>query len=169
MRIASLLNEGNINMDERKRIMQRKEMNDAYKKNASYTQKNTSAMLEILENLITGKTEKELFENDNVTLNKDLESVQEDTIENYLSPVKNEVASSGDDGFASFSDEQFEFVIPERFMQSFNRNFERVGGEQLENIIFERTYNKAVSTYTYHMQLAQNGYNIDQPQYFLTA
>lgn len=171
MRIASLLNESSINMDERKRIMQRKGMNDAYKKNASYTQKNKTEMLEILSNLITGKTEKELFENDNVSLNKDLDNVQGDFIENYLSSTKSEVASDEGESFDLFSDEQFEFTIPERFMQGLNRNEDNnlIDGKDSKNVIFERKFKKAISVYTYQMQLAQNGYNINQPQYFLTA
>lgn len=170
MRIASLLNEGSMNINERKRIMQRKEMNEAYKKNVSYNQASKKAALEILENLLSGKTEKELFDNDHVSLNEENENVEAESTEALTNSLlsETEVASTEDESYDPFSDEQFEFTIPDRFLQSFNRD---VNGDtkQLASLLFERTYNKAVSTYTYQMQLAQQGFVIEGAQYSLTA
>lgn len=59
MKIAQLVIGTNQNLENRKRVLQRREAGDAYKKNAQYQAKK-NPMLEVLENLLSGKTEKDL-------------------------------------------------------------------------------------------------------------
>lgn len=59
MKIAQLMTGTNLDLENRKRALQRREMGDAYKKNAQYQSKK-NPMLEALENLLSGKTEKDL-------------------------------------------------------------------------------------------------------------
>ncbi|WP_431028976.1 putative metalloprotease CJM1_0395 family protein [Lysinibacillus sp. LZ02] len=59
MKIAQLMTGTSFDLEQRKRAIQRREMGDAYKKNAQY-QSPKNEMLEVLENLLSGKTEKEL-------------------------------------------------------------------------------------------------------------
>lgn len=59
MKIAQLMTRTNQDLENRKRVIQRREVGDAYKKNAQYQAKK-NPMLEVLENLLSGKTEKDL-------------------------------------------------------------------------------------------------------------
>ena len=65
MKIAQLMTGTNLDLENRKRALQRREMGDAYKKNAQYQSKK-NPMLEVLENLLSGKTEKDLHAADQV-------------------------------------------------------------------------------------------------------
>lgn len=64
MKISSLLHGYNPDLEERKRSIQRKEVGDAYKKHAKYAEASKNPVLQALENLLSGKTEKELHEAD---------------------------------------------------------------------------------------------------------
>ena len=59
MKIAQLMTGTNQDLENRKRTLQRREAGDAYKKNAQYQAKK-NPMFEVLENLLSGKTEKDL-------------------------------------------------------------------------------------------------------------
>ena len=59
MKIAQLMTGTNLDLENRKRALQRREIGEAYKKNAQYQSKK-NPMLEVLENLLSGKTEKDL-------------------------------------------------------------------------------------------------------------
>ena len=64
MKISTLLHGYNPDLEERKRAAQRKEVGDVYKKHAKYANASKNPMLQALENLLSGKTEKELHEAD---------------------------------------------------------------------------------------------------------
>lgn len=59
MKIAQLMTSASADFESRKRAIQRKEMGDAYKKAAQY-QSPKNPMLEVLENLLSGKADKDL-------------------------------------------------------------------------------------------------------------
>ena len=59
MKISQLMIGTNQDLENRKRALQRREAGDIYKKNAQYQAKK-NPMLEVLENLLSGKTEKDL-------------------------------------------------------------------------------------------------------------
>ena len=59
MKIAQLMTGTNLDLENRKRAIQRREMGDIYKKNAQYQAKK-NPMLKVLENLLSGKTEMDL-------------------------------------------------------------------------------------------------------------
>ena len=63
MRIATVIQGTGADFEQRKKLLARREMDQAYKKHAKYTEKN-NPMLQALENLLSGKTEKELHEKD---------------------------------------------------------------------------------------------------------
>lgn len=81
MKIAQLMTGSNVDLENRKRAMQRREMGEAYKKTQQY-QSAKNPLLEALENLLSGKTEKDLHVADRVN--------QE------LAPANDEVKSSID-------------------------------------------------------------------------
>ena len=64
MKIANLQQGTNIDFENRKKAFVRKEMDQAYKKSAKYADALKNPLLIALENLLSGKTDKELFEAD---------------------------------------------------------------------------------------------------------
>ena len=64
MKISSLMHQFSPDFEERKRSLQRKEVGDVYKKHAKYADASKNPMLQALENLLSGKTEKDLHEAD---------------------------------------------------------------------------------------------------------
>lgn len=69
MRIATVIQGTGADFEQRKKLLARREMDQAYKKHAKYTEKN-NPMLQALENLLSGKTEKELHEKDQALKNE---------------------------------------------------------------------------------------------------
>lgn len=67
MKISSLLYSSSPILEERKRSIQRKEVGDVYKKHAKYADVSKNPMLQAFENLLSGKTEKDLHEADAAT------------------------------------------------------------------------------------------------------
>ena len=82
MKISSLLYPSSSNFEERKRTMQRKEVGDVYKKHAKYADASKNPMLQALENLLSGKTEKDLHEADAVARKESQQSFVEAEAEN---------------------------------------------------------------------------------------
>ena len=64
MKISSLLHRSNPELDYKKRALQRKEVGEVYKKNAKYADPSKNPLLQALEDLLSGKTEKEIHEAD---------------------------------------------------------------------------------------------------------
>lgn len=60
MRIATMIHGSGVDFESRKRVLARKEMDQAYKKHAKYAEVNKNSMLAALENLLSGKTDKEV-------------------------------------------------------------------------------------------------------------
>lgn len=65
MKINSLARGFSSQLDERKRSQLRKEAGEAYKKHAQYTDPSKNPLLKVLENLLSGKAEKDLQTQDN--------------------------------------------------------------------------------------------------------
>ncbi|WP_042470622.1 hypothetical protein [Bacillus ndiopicus] len=76
MKIASLMQSGMLDFEERKKVLQRREMGEAYKRTAQFTKASQNPMLVALENLLSGKTEKDLLAADAKTNNLQQDKVQ---------------------------------------------------------------------------------------------
>lgn len=174
MRIHALNND---NFEERRRVLLRKEANDAYKKNAVYTQATKNPMLKILEGLLSGKTEKELFEKEQPVLNEELNAVTPEMNDGNQSMIESpqkemtselmlqsmEAASDQEENVNRIPYEQFDFLDFELLAPPAGRNaLNHHKNKSYESMVFEKTYTKAVSSYTYHMQIAQNGFTAEQ-------
>ncbi|MGN7476947.1 putative metalloprotease CJM1_0395 family protein [Solibacillus silvestris] len=79
MKISSLLHSFNPDLEERRRIQQRKEVGEVYKKHAKYADASKNPMLQALENLLSGKTEKELHVAD-AAARKDVQQAEKEVI-----------------------------------------------------------------------------------------
>lgn len=84
--------------------------------------------------------------------------------------VKNEI-SDVEGEVPPFANVSFDVFIPERFTNDINRkpHEEALFGKNLERTLIERTFVKATKSYNFHMQMANNGFSIQVPQYTLTA
>ncbi|MEG0473045.1 MAG: putative metalloprotease CJM1_0395 family protein, partial [Solibacillus sp.] len=62
---------------------------------------------------------------------------------------------------APFAEEDFTYDVPVRFQSDFTRDplEQTVFGKELENLLFQRTYNKAVEKYSSHINMVKLGYN----------
>jgi len=186
MKISALLT--NDHFEERRRILQRKEANDAYKKNALYTQSKKNPMLKILEDLLSGKTEKELFEKEQPLLNEERENYSAATIEinddnqslikspYEEMPTEMMLQSAGEivsdeENVNRISEEHFDFINPELLAP--NASSDRIVvpsiNQSFESITFEKMYTKAAAKYSHQMQMARNGFKLDQSIYSYIA
>ena len=247
MRIATLVKGTGANFEQRKLQQARRDMDQAYKKNAKYTNAAKNPMLLGLENLLSGKTEKELLERDLATKQQEvvddylprevkqdfnglvsidregstpeqahkvadaimytnvpggqkyvigdeeavqvaptdslqetmgmLEKIYEASIgPTNLSPqdlraaaqiqvargeVTTEAIEADESDIPPFKDESFDIKIPERFLMNVERNAEAdtIFGKDLEKLLFNRTFNKAKTVYTNHIEMVKNSYH----------
>lgn len=265
MKISSLLHRYNPELEERKRSLQRKEVGEAYKKHAKYADASKNPILQALENLLSGKTEKDLHEAD-IAARKEsqpstgeakekfleqpevkkeieqLKQIEEEVIihenahkaagagvtgavtyshttgpddQRYInggevsiqmpsgggepdetiallekvrqaalapsqpSPQDLRVAASASaqinqvraekngesieesqEQQAPYADADLSFTMPERFAKDFARNpqDQTVFGQDLEKLLFQRTFNKATEKYSSHVAMVNNGY-----------
>lgn len=93
MKISGLLHGYNPDLEERKRSVQRKEVGNVYKKHAKYADASKNPMLQALENLLSGKTEKDLHEAD-AAARKDAQPTATEAKEEQLArpEVKKEIS-----------------------------------------------------------------------------
>lgn len=265
MKISSLLHRYNPELEERKRSLQRKEVGEAYKKHAKYADASKNPILQALESLLSGKTEKDLHEAD-IAARKEsqpstgeakekfleqpevkkeieqLKQIEEEVIihenahkaagagvtgavtyshttgpddQRYInggevsiqmpsgggepdetiallekvrqaalapsqpSPQDLRVAASASaqinqvraekngesieesqEQQAPYADADLSFTMPERFEKDFARNpqDQTVFGQDLEKLLFQRTFNKATEKYSSHVAMVNNGY-----------
>lgn len=207
VRIANLLTENDLNSEERKRSINQRKVNETYKKNASYVQASQNPLFEVLENLLSGKTEKEVHSKSSLSSELQNKVESESSVDHpvnsipefeqgkkiYFSPtipfhqnIQNVVSDKTqiqqttsqvngelevEEGLVSFHDEPLDVFIPERFKNDFTRttNEDSIFGKNLEQLLFERTFNKAKKSYSYQMQMAQDGFTIPESKFSLTA
>ncbi|WP_107941985.1 putative metalloprotease CJM1_0395 family protein [Metasolibacillus fluoroglycofenilyticus] len=77
MKIASLMQNRLLDFEDRKKALQRREMGEAYKRTAQFAKASQNPMLVALENLLSGKTEKDLLAADAKTSNLQQDKIQE--------------------------------------------------------------------------------------------
>lgn len=225
MRISSLLHSFNPDLEERKRTAHRKVVGDAYKKHAKYTDASKNPMLQALENLLSGKTEKDLHKADATArkdtpqsvleeklqpeVNKEIHQLKQtereaiahehahkaagelDSTVSLLEKVRQAAlapaepsaqdlrvaasaaaqiqqaqADENGDVFeeqenAPFAETDFAYEVPERFQSDFARDPQEqtIFGKELENLLYQRTYNKAVEKYSSHINMVKMGYS----------
>ncbi|MEK3764506.1 hypothetical protein [Solibacillus sp. FSL K6-4121] len=154
MKISSIVQGSNLVLEDRKRTMQRKEASEIYKKHAKYTDTSKNPLLEALEHLLSGKTEKELHDTDAAARKSSQLSVGES---------KNQSKE-----FAPLENEDLSFSMPEKFQKDFARNPDEQSliDLDLEKLLFQRSFNTATQKYISHIAMVNNGYrSIDEPAF----
>ena len=93
MKLASLMHNVGADFEDRKRALQRKEMGQAYKNNAKFVDASKNSLLQALENLLSGKTEKDLHAVDNAAKKEDEQQSVVEKKQQYLEKpeVKKEI------------------------------------------------------------------------------
>lgn len=139
LKIANYINH---DFQERRKVFHRKEANEAYRKNASYTQASKMPMLKILESLLSGETEKALFEKDT-----------------HASPISeiSQTAAQVSSGNQEESDRlalnNLEYTGSNELLQNLHHRIDY----HSDQASIEKTFNKAIASYKLQMQLAQIG------------
>lgn len=64
MKISTLMHGTTVDLEERKRALQRRDAGEAYKRTSKFVEASKNPLLAALENLLSGKTDKELHEAD---------------------------------------------------------------------------------------------------------
>ncbi|MEK4078839.1 hypothetical protein [Solibacillus sp. FSL K6-1126] len=152
MKISSLARGFSSELDERRRSQLRKEAGEVYKKHAQYTDPSKNPLLKVLENLLSGKTEKDLLKSDNADQAENLalptDITYSPTLDNAhlasavpssqdlltavnvstsipQTPVNTQkelTEQEQDEEAIPLSNENLSFTIPEKFQQDFARN-----------------------------------------------
>ena len=94
MKISSLARSFSSELDERRRSQLSKEAGEVYKKHAQYTDPSKNPLLKVLENLLSGKTEKDLLENDNANQAENLAVPTDITFSQTSTPDNVHLASA---------------------------------------------------------------------------
>lgn len=84
MKLASLMHNVGADFENRKRALQRKEMGQAYKNNAKFVDASKNPLLQAMENLLSGKTEKDLHAADNAAKKEDVQQSVVEQKQQYL-------------------------------------------------------------------------------------
>lgn len=153
MKISSIVHGSNLALEDRKRSLQRKEASEIYKKHAKYTDTSKNPLLEALEHLLSGKTEKELHDTDAVVARKSQEQP--------VGESKNQPKE-----LAPFENEDLSFIMPGKLQKDFARNPDEqtLIGLDLEKLLFQRSFNTATQKYISHIAMVNNGYrSVDEP------
>ncbi|MBD8037646.1 hypothetical protein H9635_12920 [Solibacillus sp. A46] len=150
MKISSIVQGSNLALEDRKRSLQRKEASEIYKKHAKYTDTSKNPLLEALEHLLSGKTEKELHDTDVAARTSSHLPVGESKNQpKEFNPLENEDVS---------------FVMPKKFQKDLARNRDEQTLNDLDKLLFQRSFNTATQKYNSHIAMVNNGYrSIDEP------
>lgn len=101
MKISSLIEHERISSSNRKKVLQRKEAGDAYRKNALYFQPKKNPILQELENLLLGQKDLDLYEQQKEESLEDQQAIfqeMEQTKKNVLTHEQANKMGSGEGG-----------------------------------------------------------------------
>lgn len=170
LNILSLLNDHN-KFEERKFVSQRRDMAKAYKKSSTFIEASKNPVTNLLNELL--KSEKDLpkqldYEN---KVNKELRQTElelasandfhNDEIElNRFHQLK-------DDYLNLISNELNKFVLFQESKIESEQQF--ASRNDINNYFMKSKFQKAISTYTFHIKLAKTGFMQQQSQYNITA
>lgn len=198
MKLPQLLSNTNMDIENRKRALQRREMGQAYRKNAQY-QAPKNPLLEALENLLSGKTERDLHTSEQEKREMDAllgqqplweEEQFENAQENVLNPLElpeHEVPQAaggtvklrgGQEDTAWLSvpmtdEKAADFATEEKIEipERFMGSFamrNAFDGSMLAG--YQHLFQRASANYSQHIAMVKNGYrSFDEPVFSKTA
>lgn len=163
-------------IEDRRKILQRKNIGDVYRKNLLYTQLKKNPVLSELENLLLGYKELDLYKKHKEE-SKEMAPQEQLTIRELSQAKKNvraheltQKAMDGDE-YSGISYDN-EDSIPERFSKKLKLDpfADTIFGRSYEELYQERLFKKAIATYTIHSEMAKNGYRPgNEPTFSMTA
>ncbi len=157
MKLPQLLKSIETEVENRKRVFQRREMGQAYRKNAQY-QATKNPLLEALENLLSGKTERDLQK----------AGQEERDIEDLLAPqllIERKQIEQAADFTGSENVKASEHFI-DRFTERNVLHGSLLAGRQLESRAQQHLFEVASASYLQHIAMVKNNYrSVDEPSY----
>lgn len=176
MKISTqLLNDLN-GIESRKRLLQRKDAGEAYKKQAKYFQPTKNPVLEELEELLFGSKDHSVYAKQKEQQREvnpaieDLQLVPDLTKSNTLKPIPTLLQISKEEQIDYLNnqddlvvlDEEIDVVLPERFTKEFNLDLKAntFFGKTLEDVNRTRIFNTAIMSYSQHAEMVKNGYQL---------
>lgn len=181
MKITSFARGFSSELDERKRSQLRKEASEVYKKHAQYTDASKNPMLKVLENLLSGKTEKDMLIQDkadkteNPTVANDITYTQTPTLDNVR--LASAVPSSQDlltaanvstsilQRPANTQDEQTEQVQSEEAVPLSNENLSFIIPEKFQQDFARNPDEQTIFGQELEKRLFQRQFNIAAQKY----
>lgn len=165
MKLAALLNNRFSEIESRKKLVTVKNVDNAYKKNATYFSTIPNPALEELVDLLTGKKEKQ----ENTQLDDFIQQVkQEQEIENRKVDVQNieqVVQSKKTSSEMKLNSD----ILVHPFLAENSPDAQPVQLKDGRQYTKERLTEKAISSYQFHMNMAKNDFESLQPMFYRTA
>ncbi|MBQ0138198.1 MAG: hypothetical protein KBT36_02780 [Kurthia sp.] len=170
MKLAALLNNRFSEIESRKKLVNIKSADNAYKKNANYFSPMSNPAMEELVDLLTGKKDKqgnlelddfiEQVKRENLTTRSEVDT---STIDETLNNMRSNVIVSTSDLTP------IENVSAHPLSKNTTSETLPVQLNDGRQISKERLTEKAINTYKSHMSMAKNEFEILQPMFYRTA
>lgn len=181
MKITSFARGFSSELDERKRSQLRKEASEVYKKHAQYTGASKNPMLKVLENLLSGKTEKDMLIQDkadkteNPTVANDITYTQTPTLDNVrlasAVPLSQDLLTAANVSTsipqmpANTQDEQTEQVQSEEAVPLSNENLSFIIPEKFQQDFARNPDEQTIFGQELEKRLFQRQFNIAAQKY----
>lgn len=181
MKITSFARGFSSELDERKRSQLRKEASEVYKKHAQYTGASKNPMLKVLENLLSGKTEKDMLIQDkadkteNLTVANDITYTQTPTLDNVrlasAVPLSQDLLTAANVSTsipqmpANTQDEQTEQVQSEEAVPLSNENLSFIIPEKFQQDFARNPDEQTIFGQELEKRLFQRQFNIAAQKY----
>lgn len=195
MNVTSLVSNRYIEIENRKRALRQKTADDAYRKNAQYFKPQFNPAIEEIVDLLTGKKEKEHQPEVQAAIRSLKQQKNEAKEEKSNSIVHSEVPSSKNfhednaQTIAILEDVRDAALAPEnpseqdlKVAATADEIIQKTQGQsniiqldkpekaekdsKIDHALKERLFNKAISFYTFHMQMAKQGFEFAQPTFY---
>lgn len=195
MRLATTARGTETDFEKRRLQLARREMDQSYKKNAKYIDPTKNPMLRVLEDLLSGKTEKELNEGNSAEKQK-YEKLKQQFYEQTYEAADTNVSNASTYTYVTESNDQNYVIGDEAAIEtspidslsetievlkkvnqaalvsptSSPQDLHTIFGKDLEKLNLNRIFNKAKSVYTTHVDMVNNGYRpYNEPLFTRTA
>lgn len=174
-------------IEDRRKMLQRKNIGNVYRKNLQYTQLKKNPVLKELENLLLGYKDLDLYKKHKEE-SKETTPQEQSILRDLQQPKKyvraheatqkitdrNEYSVSSNDNVTNRAglDAVEEILIPPRSSNDLKLDpfADTIFGRSYVDLYRERLFKKAVATYTTHAQMAKNGYRTgNEPTFSMTA
>ncbi|MGE7622182.1 hypothetical protein ACQKMD_03670 [Viridibacillus sp. NPDC096237] len=178
MKLAALLNNQYTEIENRKRTLRQKNAGDAYRKTAQYFQPKSNPALEELMDLLTGKKEKQHQPEVQAAIRELQQKDQQfrakarDNMEQTSEPMKEDIRNAeGATEIIQRNRDQITEVNQQVTTENSTNQFGQVTNltQTLEQRLKQRLFDRAISRYSYHVQMGKSGFRVTKPSFYRIA